>query len=196
MNELPVDLLRKVVKYVPETGQLVWAELDASCYPNAQTPEIAAQRATTFNKMYAGLPVTVRRNANKARYVYLRFISQVANISADRLLWLAISGDLTDHVLYYKDGNVENTKLDNITLTHPLAKQALLDPTTGIKQYKAKDETLYRALIYKNADVPRCIKSEFKTATEAYNWRVEYLKEHNAFWFVNATDAYESNPYK
>lgn len=196
MNALPTDLLRKIVKYDKETQQLLWAERDGTCYPNAKTPEVAAIRAATFNKTHAGKPVTVRENASGIRYVNLRFINSTANIGFDRLLWLAISGDLTEHVLYYEDGNLDNLALDNISLTHKLTKQTLQQPTTGITAYTVSDETKYRASVSRNKDAPRCIKSGFDTAESAYQWRVGYLKQHRAFWRIKASTAYENNQYK
>ena len=195
MGNLPIELLRKVVKYDVSSGKLVWAERDASCYPNAQSTVFAEGRAKHFNKVYAGQEVIVKRNNTNARYVYLRFLGQVASISADRLLWVAISGELTEHPLYYKNGDASDTSLENIILTHTLAKQVLLNPDIGIKPYSVDGKTKYQVVIH-NSYVPRIKKAVFDTKAKAIEWRCNYLKQHDAYWSISATKAYKANKFK
>ena len=195
MNEHQIDMLRKIIRYNPDTERLEWAQRDRSCYPDVEEA-IATRRAAAFNRKYAGNAITIRKNKRGSRYAYLRFIHPTANISADRLLWLAISGELTDDVLWYADGNEYNTALDNIYLTHIMAKPSLVDMGAGITSYEVQGEPRWRATIYKNLTTPRMTKSGFRSFAAAYQWRIDQLKAYGVYWQEPATEAYEVNLYK
>lgn len=182
---------KKLVHYDVETSLMVWAKRDASCYPNLDERR-GALRAQQFNLMYAGSVVPIRYTSKTGRVTWLRCISPTYSVSADRLLWLAISGDMPeDGVLHFKDGDPDNTQLENMCWASRLTKQVLQDPMNGVSEYTARGETFFRARIFQSDHMPRMTKSQFPTALAAQQWRIRQMTEANQWWLIEATDAYQ-----
>ena len=186
-----VDLIRSLVQYVPETGELLWAQRSADAYPHSKNPESSAR---TFNTNYAGKPVTITLTAHNKKSVVLRNIPSKTRVCFDKLLWLAISGEWTTDDVVYLDNNTENLKLDNLVLMPTQAKQTKLDAQIGITTYTKGDRTLYRARL-RGVDGANYSKADFSSSQDAYAWRVAKLKELGLWWVKRATNVFKDNPF-
>lgn len=191
--EITEAILNKLVTYDAELGKVVWSERDASCYPHAVTQAKATQTANLFNLHHAGKPIPIS-GIKGSRFVKLRSLDENAVISADRLLWFAISGILvTDKAVHYLDGDVMNHSLDNVVLTSVMAKGVMLDKTVGITPYVSDGKQLYSAEVGKNKYTPRTSKRGFTSIDDATLWRTKFLKLHGQWWRIPATTAYKDS---
>lgn len=191
-EEYNIDMLRQLLKYNPTTGEVLWGERDESFYPNSINPTASVN---VFNRNYAGQPASINVSSSGNKTILLRSISQTARVSYDKVLWLTISGYLTDHPILRLDGNPDNDRLENLVLMPAQAKQTKLQPFVGISEYETSKGMMYRVRIIPEGGKP-VQKTGFTTKEEAQAWRIQVLRDNNLWWAIKATQAYKENPYR
>jgi len=101
----PIDLLKSVVSYDPDTGLFAWLPRDADFYSGPS----AATSCKRWNTMYAGKPALKTRDG--AGYLEGEFLGY--RVLAHRAAWAIAHGEwprVIDHI----DGDPENNRIANL----------------------------------------------------------------------------------
>jgi len=108
-RELSLEAVRRVVRYRPTDGTLVWRKREPEQFPQARRPEVAAKR---FNTMYAGKealayvdPEGVKKGALLGRQA-----------KAAQVCWLLIHGQWPEKNVSHKNGDRVDNRASNLEL--------------------------------------------------------------------------------
>lgn len=104
---VPIELLRQLLTYNPETGELFWKDRPVEMFAKGNTSQAANHSA--FQKRYAGKPAFTSKNGNG--YFQGTVLSQ--NLLAHRVIWAMITGEWPDEV-DHKDHDGSNNKWGNL----------------------------------------------------------------------------------
>lgn len=107
-TELTAELVRRLLDYNSETGELRW---------KARTPDLfeddinrtAYDTCRLWNTRYAG-----RAAGHRASEGYLRLSIFNRRYLGSRLIWLIVTGKLPINLIDHRDGNQRNDRFDNL----------------------------------------------------------------------------------
>lgn len=136
MIQVPIERLRRMLRYEPETGKLYWRERQPSDFAHTVDP---AGYCTAFNSRYAGKEAFT---ASKSGYKTTT-IRGFGRFRAHRVAWAIVHGEWPeqlDHINHDRsDNRLCNLRAANDTLNQrnrPLRKDNKLG-RTGVYQTKA-----------------------------------------------------------
>ena len=112
MNKLPsVKYLNECFQYVKHTGELIWKTRPSSHFTSEKGSKI-------FNNTYAG---TVAGSKDTTRVKSVMLKEKTFLIS--NIIWKMHNGMDLERTLIHRDGNHQNTKIENLEQRAPLVKK-------------------------------------------------------------------------
>jgi len=143
----PPDLLRKLLRYDPDTGRLFWLHRDLDAF-NATPARSAEHTQKLWNFRYAGAEAFTALNT--AGYRQGNIFSK--QFVAHRIIWAIAYGALGDEEIDHVDGDRTNNRLTNLRVASRSENQhnrkIARHNTSGFKgvSWMARDK-LWRARI-------------------------------------------------
>jgi hypothetical protein len=102
----PVEVLRQLLRYEPETGKLFWRERDA------RVPGVNAAHLPQWNGRFAGAEAFTASTGNGYRQGnVLR-----CHLEAHRVIWAIVNGEWPSTEIDHIDGNPANNRISNLRL--------------------------------------------------------------------------------
>jgi len=127
MHKLPsVEYLNECFQYVKATGDLIWKTRPLSHFG-------AEKGCKIFNSAYAG-EVAGSKDTTRVKAVMLK--GKTFLIS--NIIWKMHNGTDLERTLIHKDGNHQNTRIDNLEERAPIVKKEVKKPV--VKQEVKKAE--------------------------------------------------------
>lgn len=105
MRHIDIELLRKVLKYIPDTGQFVWNERPLSMFKDERCWK-------KWNSRYSGM-VAGRKGTGGYVQITARCCGAKV-VSAHRLAWLYIYGTYPDHDIDHINGVRHDNRISNL----------------------------------------------------------------------------------
>lgn len=108
-KELPSpEMLRKLLRYEPETGKLFWRERSVELFEDGK---YSAERVcATWNSCHAGKEALITLNAYG--YKQGRVFNQM--LYAHRVIWAMVHGEWPKHDIDHKDGVRDDNRISEI----------------------------------------------------------------------------------
>lgn len=139
LPDVSVEAVKEYLGYEPETGNIYWIKSPSK---NVYAGEIAGcNKATRKDK-----------DGNLVSYGYIRFGGQ--NIPSARIAWVLLHGEWPNGRVKFNDGNQQNLKADNLSLSKSLSNSGNA-PTNGRNpEYYREHRKAYKT-DYKDSDLQR-----------------------------------------
>lgn len=119
MREIPIDLLRTLLRYEPETGKLFWLERDVSLF-NETLSRTAQHACNQWNARCAGKEAFTALGGHGAHEGRIFGKAYYAHIVA----WALHNGDWPAYDIDHEDGNRANNCIGNLRdVTHQVNMQ-------------------------------------------------------------------------
>lgn len=109
-HELPsIELLRKIIRYNPETGEMFWLERTPDMFPDGKRgAELSCKR---FNSTYAGKPAFTTKHS-KSGYKRSKILG--AQLYAHRLAWALHYGEWPSMQIDHINGDTLDNRIANL----------------------------------------------------------------------------------
>lgn len=177
-REITPELLRRLLIYYPETGELVWKDRDVSLF--SDTPGRTAAHACAFwNSRYAGTPALCADKGDGYRHGTLLY----RNVEAHRAAWAIYYGVMPLGVIDHEDGNPSNNRIGNlrdvtqgVNARNSRAHRKSSGLPPGVKFYAGKQGKPYQARICRDG-VSKSL-GYFATQDEAHGAYMRAAKVH------------------
>ena len=128
MHQLPsVDYLNECFQYVKHTGDLIWKTRPSGHFASEKGSKI-------FNSTYAG---TVAGSKDTTRVKAVMLKEKTFLIS--NIIWKMHNGTDLERTLIHKDGDHQNTKIENLEQRAPLVKKDVVKQEV---KYALKDTSV------------------------------------------------------
>ena len=168
------DVLRQLLDYNPETGELRWRERPISYF--ADGVQSAAHNQRAWNSRFAGKPALASRRADG----YMRGKLFEQYVFAHRVVWKMLTGndpECIDHI----DGNPANNRQENLrSVSHKINLRNTKRRTDNTSGYTGviKETRTARYVSIAVVDGRRNYLGSFGSPHEAAEARSQFLADH------------------
>lgn len=107
MSELAPELLRKLLRYEPETGKLFWRKRDVSFFKDGK--QTASHSRNNWNSRYAGKEALACH-----AYGYKQGTIFYRGYQAHRVIWAMETGSWPEDQIDHKNHNRSDNRIDNL----------------------------------------------------------------------------------
>jgi hypothetical protein len=121
----PRDLIQRLLRYDPETGDLVWLPRSGEMFASSH------RHAVWTTKHCDKVAGTIRRNVKKPAYRFIRISD--AQYQAHRLVWLHVRGEPVPDMIDHQDRDPLNNRIGNLRAATRSQNRANSSPTTKLR---------------------------------------------------------------